>query len=326
MSHINQFNIRDYVPRSTHDANNQTFTFYAADPILNDPSLQDDVSAEMQDESRVNSRTRWAGLTLLAVLSVFTVHKFYPDSFKSTPQLMSYYVEPVVQPSPAFVAFDLSGHGLATVDKDQSKVFLDVHNQGMKHKIGWLGSDTGLLFHDANNNQRMDGMSELITLDYDQAQDVKGFHMLRKFDGNKDGRVDRLDKEFSDLYIWKDHAVDGIFETHEAHKLWELGITGLQLKASHYDDADEKTSASQAKLLSKGRYAHDPNRVKGHLRDTSGGDMFMVSFATDLTRYKTADGAIVTAALPEKVQTIKLAQNLIASAQAPSLRGTLLPK
>ena len=323
MSHINQFNSRDYVPSSAHDAVNQSYTFYATDPSLHERTLTDDMSVELEGDSRVTTRARWVPLTVLALLSVFTINKYYPNVFKSTPQHMSYYVEPVIEPSPVFVAFDLSGHGLATVDKDQSKVFLDVHNQGMKHKIGWLGSDTGLLFHDANNNQRMDGMSELITLDYDQAQDAKGFHMLRKFDGNRDGRIDRLDREFSDLYIWKDHAIDGIFETHEAHKLWDIGITGLQLNAIPYNPPMGRTIATQAKLLSKGRYAHDPNRVKGHVRDASGGDMFMVSFATDLTRYKTADGVIVTAAIPEKAQpVVRFAQNIA----APKLLGAKVSK
>jgi len=193
----------------------------------------------------------------------------------------------------------------------------------MKHNMGWLGSDTGLLFHDANNNRQMDGMSELVTMDYERAQSATDFHMLRKFDGNKDGRIDRLDRQFSNLYIWKDYGTDGIFETHEAHKLWDIGITGLQLNAIPYNPPMGRTIATQAKLLSKGRYAHDPNKVKGHVRDASGGHMFMISFETDLARYKTADGALVTAALPEKPQpVVRFAQNIA----APKLRGAKVSK
>ncbi|WP_413568077.1 EF-hand domain-containing protein [Bdellovibrio sp. HCB117] len=62
----------------------------------------------------------------------------------------------------------------------------------------------------------------------DNADKVNGFEVLKQFDSNKDGFIDKKDKEFKKLVLWNDANGDGISQKEEVVKLSDK-ITKISL-------------------------------------------------------------------------------------------------
>ncbi|KHD89638.1 MAG: calcium-binding protein [Bdellovibrio sp. ArHS] len=62
----------------------------------------------------------------------------------------------------------------------------------------------------------------------DNADQVNGFEVLKKFDTNKDGFIDKKDKEFKKLVLWNDANGDGVSQKEEVVKL-SAKITKISL-------------------------------------------------------------------------------------------------
>ncbi len=58
------------------------------------------------------------------------------------------------------LVIDLDGDGLELISRDQGVLF-DIDGDGVLERVGWVGPDDGFLAVDANNNGRIDGVSEL---------------------------------------------------------------------------------------------------------------------------------------------------------------------
>ena len=172
----------------------------------------------------------------------------------------------------------------------------------------------------------MDGFSELVTFEYGRAKIAKSFEMLRKFDSNHDGVITRKDTDFPNLMLWRDRGIDGKYEPNEGSSLSELGITSLVLRATQFETSEGRTLDTKTKLIRKGRYVHDVDRVSKPIRDMAGGRIYMTSFETDMTQYKTADGKLVKQPLPDMNTgqtvnpSIQIAQTQSSSSQPPKLR------
>ena len=315
---ITRSNIRDYIPASADYAAYQGKTFKTEEP----ESLFDRISLGDDGEFGLDQPVRWA---IIAVLSVYLANKFYHKA-KTPPTAVPQHIETVFDYTPAFVTFDLKSDGLVTISQPTSKVFMDVHNHGKKYNIGWVGPGEGILFHDANQNKHMDGFSELVTFEYGRAKIAKSFEMLRKFDSNHDGVITRKDTDFPNLMLWRDRGIDGKYEPNEGSSLSELGITSLVLRATQFETSEGRTLDTKTKLIRKGRYVHDVDRVSKPIRDMAGGRIYMTSFETDMTQYKTADGKLVKQPLPDMNTgqtvnpSIQIAQTQSSSSQPPKLR------
>lgn len=240
----------------------------------------------------------------------------------------------IIKRSPAYVTLDLKGSGLWTVGQYQSKAYLNIHDKEKKHRTGWLGSGAGFLIHDRNRNKRLDGLNEVVQMDLAQAQRSRNFYMLKKFDDNGDGFIDKRDREFSHFMVWQDYGKDGIYESNEGKTLSELGITRLNLSASAFKDSDGveqlkgRMVASKALLVRQGTFTRDEKRSRP-LIDRTEGKLFMTSFEIDVSRYKAENGEIIidkpeTEAKPEtkptSVKAAKLTHNTSKELKPPKLR------
>lgn len=65
---------------------------------------------------------------------------------------------------------------------------------------------------DRDGSGKIDQKDELFG---DNAHEVNGFEVLKKFDTNKDGVIDHKDKDFKKLVLWQDKNGDGISQANE---------------------------------------------------------------------------------------------------------------
>ncbi|MGL4686725.1 MAG: hypothetical protein ACRCVY_08230 [Commensalibacter sp.] len=129
---------------------------------------------------------------------------------------------------------DLNGDGVKTTGfnfQDSRSVF-DMDGDGIKNATGWVDKNDGLLVFDRNNDGIINDGSELFgnyTKLHDGTLAKNGFEALAEFDTNKDGFIDKNDKDFDKLKIWRDANSDGTNQNGELYTLEELGITRLSL-------------------------------------------------------------------------------------------------
>jgi hypothetical protein len=232
-------------------------------------------------------------------------------------------VELVPERTPAFITFDLKNDGLVTIGQDQSKVFLNIHNDGKAHKIGWVGPGEGLLFFDDNQNGFMDGLHELVSLKYPLALQAKKFHMLKKFDNNKDHRITHLDEDFSKLMIWRDLNIDGKYTRDEGDSLDQLGITSILLRARKLGGREALlTQNNNTQLIKKGAYTHDANRALKPVGDMAGGNIYMTSFEVSLTNYRVTEDQLSVEIISENSerQSAAVLNRRTSISEPPALR------
>ena len=199
-----------------------------------------------------------------------------PDRDAQRARVAASYTAPEIKMSPAFVVLNLSGRGLMTRRLSQSETFFDMHGTGEKNRTGWIDSGSGFLFFDANGNHYPDGMAELIALPQDRAASVKFLYPLQKLDSNANGRVDRNDRDFRKLKIWRDYGGDGVHEPGETQTLREVDVKAISVKFAPASEWEGRTVASKTRLMRKGSYS-----------SLSGGEsaLYLTSFQTDLARY-----------------------------------------
>ncbi|MCP1201136.1 calcium-binding protein, partial [Notoacmeibacter sp. MSK16QG-6] len=128
---------------------------------------------------------------------------------------------PPIPPLDPFVV-DLDGDGIELISVDASSAHFDFMNDGFAERTGWLNSDDGFLFADANGNGLADGIDELFG---SATQD--GFAELTTVDDNQDGKIDASDAIFSSLRIWQDLNGDGVATTDEISTLLDHGIVSI---------------------------------------------------------------------------------------------------
>ena len=96
-----------------------------------------------------------------------------------------------------------------------------------KNAPGWF------LAHDTYGNGKILSGKQLFR---ESAYHKNGFEDLRRYDSNKDNVIDKKDKEFSKLVLWKDKNGDGISQKskkkklNEVVKLKDMGIVSISLK------------------------------------------------------------------------------------------------
>ena len=280
-THVAPTNVSEYIPTSADYAAYQGRTFKQEES----GSLLDRITFGNDAEFGLDQTARWA---LIAVLSIFVISKVKIRLQKQDPVMAEFIAPAPADRTPVFVTFDLNNDGLVTINQNRSDVSFDIHNDGQQHAIGWLAPREGFLFHDVNRNGQMDGMSELVTLDYRAALSAKSFQMLKQFDSNSDGVVNGKDNEFSHLMIWRDLDSNGKFKTYEGYTLDQLGIKSLVLRATKFGTSEGwLTQDSNTQLLRKGRYVHDHERALKPIGDMAGGRIYMTSFEVNLYSAKT---------------------------------------
>ena len=132
---------------------------------------------------------------------------------------------------------------------------------------------------DRNKNGRIDNGKELFGNYTDQPKkipfkDRHGFHALAVFDrrkngGNRDGKINRLDRVYNDLRLWQDKNHNGISEPNELFTLKKLGVRAIRLNF--------KTSRKEDRHGNQFRYRARVNDRRNFTLGKWAWDVFLIS-------------------------------------------------
>lgn len=126
------------------------------------------------------------------------------------------------------VVLDLDGNGVNLVSLAQSQVSVDMNNDGIRDRTGWVGASDGILALDRNDNGVIDGGSEISFIS-DLAGAASDLQGLRAYDTDGNGSLDSGDKRYAEFKVWRDANQDGISITEELWSLADLNIASLNL-------------------------------------------------------------------------------------------------
>lgn len=126
------------------------------------------------------------------------------------------------------IVLDLDGDGIELTHYSQGARF-DIRGNGQQVQTAFVTGGDAFLAMDRNDNGKIDGGQELFG---DQLGAVNGFEELRKLDSNGDGRINKLDKDFDKLLLFKDNG-NGITEAGELVSLSEGGVAEIDLGYRH---------------------------------------------------------------------------------------------
>jgi hypothetical protein len=104
----------------------------------------------------------------------------------------------------------------------------------------------------------------------DNDKDKNGFEVLKKLDSNKDGVLNKKDKEFKNLYLWKDANGNSINDKGESVKLSDLKVESIDL---NYNDGYHLDKGS---AVFKGRSTF---KFTGDDKKSHEGEIFDIFFA-----------------------------------------------
>lgn len=140
------------------------------------------------------------------------------------------------------IVLDLNGNGLDLVRRKKSHTAFDMNGDGVGDRTGWIGRSEGMLVLDRNGDGKITAASELSFLT--EKPDAKNeFDALAALDSNKDGKLDKTDKRFGELKVWRDTNQNGVTDTGELVSLGDLGIVEIGL-ASRANNATAKIGES----------------------------------------------------------------------------------
>lgn len=112
---------------------------------------------------------------------------------------------------------DLDGNGIDITSLETGRIF-DINGDGTQDRTAWVTGNDALLALDRNHDGVINDGTELFG-DQNGAKD--GFAELAKYDGNKDGRINRDDDVFSSLVLLR---ADGTMTN-----VTDAGITAIDL-------------------------------------------------------------------------------------------------
>lgn len=125
------------------------------------------------------------------------------------------------------IAIDLDGDGIELRSVVESQIHFRSAD-GKVERVGWVGSDDGILALDRNGNGEIEGLSEISFID-DMPGAVTDLEGLAAFDTNGDRVFDAADARWSEFRIWQDRNQDGVSSANELSGLREVGIVGIEL-------------------------------------------------------------------------------------------------
>ncbi|XPV69494.1 MAG: calcium-binding protein [Halarcobacter sp.] len=159
------------------------------------------------------------------------------------------------------LVLDTNKDGFITnIPLGQSNAYFDITGDGIRENITWVGSEDGILVYDKNQNNVIDGISEVFgnggtniysigafgfvqdmasllngsilgTIDNSTLNEsLNGFDELKfVVDTNGDGKVDRKDELYNQLQIWNDTNGDGRASKDELSYLSDANIKSIDL-------------------------------------------------------------------------------------------------
>lgn len=141
---------------------------------------------------------------------------------------------------------DLDGDGIEIMQLSSSNIFLDVLNDGLKHRTAWAGVGDGVLVRDAGNDGVIKFAHEIDFTQWDSSAKSDLEALRNAFDSNQDGKLTAADADWSLFKVMVTKA-DG---TTELKTLAQLGIAGLNLITNN----QEVVYADGSKILGTADY------------------------------------------------------------------------
>ena len=134
------------------------------------------------------------------------------------------------------ILLDLDDDGISVTRQADSNLFLDIGDDGYKHRTAWVGAGDGVLMIDADGDGRISSRKEVVFTDWDPSASSDAQALRQVFDSNHDGMLDGGDAQWSEFKVMVTNA-DG---TLTARTLDELGIQSIDLNVdqTHIDYKD----------------------------------------------------------------------------------------
>ena len=86
------------------------------------------------------------------------------------------------------IILDLDGDGIEITELSRSNVFMDSGGDGLLHRTAWAGAGDGVLFFDANGDNKIGEKREYIFTEWDPTAASDLAALRSAFDTNGDGR------------------------------------------------------------------------------------------------------------------------------------------
>lgn len=151
------------------------------------------------------------------------------------------------------LALDLNGDGIQTLSLADNFIHFDHDKNGFAERTGWIDPNDGLLTLDLNGNGKIDNGGELFGnyTKHGTMNAVNGFLALGMYDTNLDRQIDRQDRIWNDLRVWRDQNSDGISDNGELFTLESLNIKTLHLHytSSTYVDSNGNAHKQQGAYI-----------------------------------------------------------------------------
>jgi len=181
-----------------------------------------------------------------------------------------------VEYSDAYLAIDLSSHGLATTRLHSSKTYFYSQRAQRRQRTGWLGRRAGFIFYDINNDGKP-SFGEILKTSSETAKQQTHLNFLKQYDSNYDGMIDKQDHNFNQFHIWTDFDKDGVATEKEVSPLARHTISTLNITGGEHFGPEGRVTVTGAKLYSKTAI----NRPDGAaLTKSYGKHIYLVSFET----------------------------------------------
>lgn len=129
------------------------------------------------------------------------------------------------------ITLDLDGDGIELTSYSNGAQF-DITGSGRAVQTAFVAGGDAFLAMDRNGNGTIDDGTELFG---DQRGAANGYEELRKLDDNGDGVIDRKDKAFESLRLWKDNG-NGRTERGELRTLGDEGVASLSVGYRNVDE------------------------------------------------------------------------------------------
>lgn len=120
----------------------------------------------------------------------------------------------------------------------------DHDSNDFKEATGWISNDDAFLTYDKNGNGIIDDGSEM----FGETNAANGFEALKKFDDNKDGKIDENDAIWQKLSLWRDINSDAKTDEGELISIKDTDIKSIDL---NYNNTHIASNGNTIKQVSK---------------------------------------------------------------------------
>jgi hypothetical protein len=122
-----------------------------------------------------------------------------------------------------------NGKEIELIGLNDSGTYFDYNNDGLRNKTSWVGAKDAILFYDYNHTQQADDFKKIVMTAWSKLHAKTDFLAFIEVFLTQDNMVfDRLNKHFSDFYLWLDKNSNGQVDAEELVSLENAGIQRIE--------------------------------------------------------------------------------------------------